>query len=465
MDNEAYFKQAVASEKEGKVDLAATLYQRILENVPTHPATLYNLATLNAKRNAYRPAILLFERMLAVEPDFAQAYYNVAICYMKIGDVVRAIEYLNTAVLLVPHYEDAQHLLGGILLGKGEFTQAAVHLNAVLSVNPDHASAHCHLGMVYVHLEHMDNAAEHLSKAVYLDSSLAEAHYHLGLIALQRGQLEDAVAHFESTVGRDAAHYSAYYNLALIKKTQGQFKLAHFYIQKAHEIAPEHPFVAYLCGMMDPSQAPPVTPPDFVASLFDQYAPYYDQHLTQTLHCALAEKCFSMFKKVHADTVIKTLDLGCGTGLCGALFRGQTQLLIGVDLSEKMLEKARMKHVYDALYQENMLETLRRSDHTVDLVLCCDALVYVGALDDFFAGLVQALKPNGYALFTCEAGTAPFALSQDGRYMHSARYLRECAEKFGFDVVAFEATTLREQHGRAVEGYVLCLQHGEVPSA
>lgn len=455
MDNEAFFKQAVASEKAGQVDLAATLYERILDNIPTHPGTLYNLATLNAKRNDFHTAIQLFERMLAVEPDFAQAYYNVAICYMKISDVVRAKEYLKTAVLLVPEYEDAQHLLGGILLATGEFSQAHAHFEAVLAVNTEHASAHCHLGMVCVHLDRMEDAAFHLKRAITLDSSLVEAHYHLGLVALQRGQLDKAAEHFESTIGRDSKHFSAYYNLALIKKTQGQLNLAHFYIEKAYGISPEHPFVAYLYGMIDPSQAPSVTPPGFVESLFNEYAPYYDQHLTKTLHSDLPQQCFALFKKVHPEKVIKTMDVGCGTGLAGELFRSHTQLLVGVDLSEKMLDKARMKHVYDALYQEDMVVALRRSEHTVDLVVCCDALGYVGDLDPFFEGLTCALKPNGYALLTCEAGDKPFALSLDGRYTHAAQYLRACAEKYGFDVLAFEVTTLREQHEQPVDGYIM----------
>ena len=114
MDSEAYFKQAVASEKDGNVDLAATMYERILENIPTHPATLYNFATLNAKRRRYADAIALYERLLTVEPNAPQACYNAAICYMKLSDVSRAVDYLQKAVTMDPHYEDAHHLLGGI---------------------------------------------------------------------------------------------------------------------------------------------------------------------------------------------------------------------------------------------------------------------------------------------------------------------------------------------------------------
>ncbi|MFI4955998.1 MAG: tetratricopeptide repeat protein [Gammaproteobacteria bacterium] len=457
MDNEAFFKQAVESEKQGQIDLAATLYQRILENMPRHPGTLYNFATLNAKRNDFDQAILLFERMLDVEPDFAQAYYNVAICYMKKGDVRTAMTHLKNAVTLVPHYVEAQHLLGGILLRMDKFQEAEVHLKAALAANPDHPAVLCHMGIAYVHLGRMDDARENLIRSIALDSSLAEAHYHLGLVALKAGQIDEADTHFQSTIARDPQHFSAYYNLALIKKKQAQYKLAEHFIEKAYAIAPEHPFVAYLYGILNTSKAPTVTPPDYVASLFNEYAPYYDEHLTKVLNSDLPMTCLAVFKKVHDKPVNTTVDLGCGTGLCGAMFRDQTQRLIGVDLSEKMLDKARDKKIYDTLYQEDMLAMLRRAEHKIDLVLCCDALVYVGALEPFFEALKKALKEGGHALFTCEAGESPFALSIDGRFTHSEYYIRDCAMQHGFTINAFENTVLREQNGKPVMGYVVCV--------
>ncbi len=43
------------------------------------------------------------------------------------------------------------------------------------------------------------------------------------------------------------------------------------------------------------------------------------------------------------------LDAGCGTGLCGPIFRNISGSMIGVDLSPEMVEKARERKVYDEL--------------------------------------------------------------------------------------------------------------------
>jgi SAM-dependent methyltransferase len=43
------------------------------------------------------------------------------------------------------------------------------------------------------------------------------------------------------------------------------------------------------------------------------------------------------------------LELGCGTGLCAALFRPAAARLVGVDVSARMLERARARGLYDEL--------------------------------------------------------------------------------------------------------------------
>ncbi len=461
--SEAFFKQAVASEKKGQVDLAATLYERILEQFPTHPATLYNLATLNAKRNDYARAIDLYERFFQVEPDFTKAYYNAALCYMKKGDIDRATLLLTTAVTLVPEYADAQHLLGGIYLRQNDFDKAKIHLQAAINARHDDAHAHCHMGMLYFHLSCFDESQHHLTHSIALDSMLPEAHYHLGLIALKKGDFDEADMHFQSAVARDVTHFSALYNLALIKKKQRQFNLARHYIEKAYALSPRHPFIAYLYAVLKSETGLDTTPTDFVASLFDHYADDYDAHLTEVLKSDLPAKCRSIFNSILPQLSGKrwgvVTDLGCGTGLCGLAFRDIADQLIGTDLSEKMLEKAREKTIYDILYHENMLDTLKRFDHHVDLILCCDTLVYVGALEPFFEAVSNALRPNGYVLFTCEAYEGDmFTLSLDGRFAHSQAYLKKCAAVYGFEMVAFEETSLRDQQGEGVRGYVVILR-------
>ena len=63
----------------------------------------------------------------------------------------------------------------------------------------------------------------------------------------------------------------------------------------------------------------------------------------------------------HKDAII--LDAGAGTGMVGEALAelGYTQI-VGVDISEAMLENARKKQVYQAQYQGNLEEIINFLD-------------------------------------------------------------------------------------------------------
>ena len=64
--------------------------------------------------------------------------------------------------------------------------------------------------------------------------------------------------------------------------------------------------------------------------------------------CGIA---LAQFIDTHPELVRgrRVLELGCGTGLCAALFRSAAARLVGVDVSARMLERARARGLYDEL--------------------------------------------------------------------------------------------------------------------
>jgi predicted TPR repeat methyltransferase len=76
----------------------------------------------------------------------------------------------------------------------------------------------------------------------------------------------------------------------------------------------------------------------YVRRLFDQYAGRYDAALTEHLHyrgpALLLEAVTSaLARQARPIRFESLLDLGCGTGLGGAVFRPFSVRLVGVDLS------------------------------------------------------------------------------------------------------------------------------------
>ncbi|MFX8227089.1 methyltransferase domain-containing protein, partial [Acinetobacter baumannii] len=73
-------------------------------------------------------------------------------------------------------------------------------------------------------------------------------------------------------------------------------------------------------------------------------------------------------------TGLRILDLGCGTGLAGVTFMALAAHLAGVDLSPRMVEKARQRGLYDELGVGDVVEAMRRTPGGWDLLVAADVL-------------------------------------------------------------------------------------------
>lgn len=101
---------------------------------------------------------------------------------------------------------------------------------------------------------------------------------------------------------------------------------------------------------------------------------------------------------------LHVLDLGCGYGwFCRwAAERGAASVL-GVDVSEKMLERAARSNAHPAIaYRRADLETIALPESTFDLIYSSLTLHYVENLAALMASVHRALKPGGRFVFSIE---------------------------------------------------------------
>jgi len=155
---------------------------------------------------------------------------------------------------------------------------------------------------------------------------------------------------------------------------------------------------------------------------------------------------------------LQVLDLGCGTGLCGAAFRKRASRLDGIDLSPAMLAKARERDIYDHLEVADLEAALAAPGPRYDLILAADTLVYLGDLAPALAGVARRLRPQGYFLFTTEAKDGVgFELGPKRRWRHSQAYIREQAAKAGLSIAGLVAASPRTEANRPVPGFAAAL--------
>jgi predicted TPR repeat methyltransferase len=151
------------------------------------------------------------------------------------------------------------------------------------------------------------------------------------------------------------------------------------------------------------------------------------------------------------------MDLGCGTGQCGEAVRPLASFLTGVDLSPRMIAKARERKIYDSLIVGSIDDALEGRDGSFDLIIAGDVFIYVGDLSRVFAGCARALPSGGLVAFSIESteGDA-YRLCPTGRYAHSETYIDTIARASGLSLV-FQRDIVVRNDPAPIQGRIILL--------
>lgn len=204
---------------------------------------------------------------------------------------------------------------------------------------------------------------------------------------------------------------------------------------------------------------PPVAMPiGYVQSLFDGYASKFETSLTGHLNYRGPQLLLDALTRTGAPSYFAdALDLGCGTGLAGDLFRPACARLVGVDLSGGMLAVARSKGVYDELVEAEAMTFLGSArPNAFDLVLAADVFIYFHELMQIGASIERVLRPGGYLAFSVETHDGDGVILRDTlRYAHSEAHVRAAVAGGGLELLICERASTRTEKGVPVPGLVV----------
>ena len=208
---------------------------------------------------------------------------------------------------------------------------------------------------------------------------------------------------------------------------------------------------------------PARAPAAYVAALFDHYAARFDTHLTQGLGYSGPADLLLGLGEAGFARADRALDLGCGTGLCGAALRPHVAWLAGVDLSSRMVAGAAKKTdvdrpLYDRLAVGDLQAGLTAEpEHSLDLVIAADVFNYSGDLAPIFAAAERALRPGALLAFTVQTHTrpAPFIVGADLRFAHAPDAVASWLDAAGFATASMTQKSVRREKGRDVPGLVV----------
>jgi predicted TPR repeat methyltransferase len=254
---------------------------------------------------------------------------------------------------------------------------------------------------------------------------------------------------------------SAWFTLGEIREQLGERDAAIAAFRKAQAADPEDRHGAGLRLMLLGAEKLSDMPKAYVRALFDQYAPKFEAALVDDLGyrgpALLFKAVLAARHAVRKPAFFKrAIDLGCGTGLAAAAFAREVDHFIGVDLSPRMIEKARATGLYAQLEVADMVEGLRgRPDASADLILAADAMVYLSDIAPLLREAKRVLAAGGLLAFTVEThGGDGVILGEGLRYAHGANYVRAAIGDAGLALSQLDALSARNEDNAPVPGLV-----------
>ena len=257
---------------------------------------------------------------------------------------------------------------------------------------------------------------------------------------------------------------SAWFTLGEVREQLGERDVAIAAFRKAVVADPDDRHGASLRLMLLGAEPLSAMPPAYVRALFDQYAPKFEAALVDDLGyrgpallfkavlsaCGLRVRKPAFFKRA--------IDLGCGTGLAATAFAKEVDHFTGIDLSPRMIERARATGLYARLEACEMVEALRgRPDTSADLILAADAMVYLSLiLSPVLREAKRVLISGGVLAFTVETHGGDGVILGDGlRYAHGTACVRASIEAGWSALAQLENLSARNEDNTPVPGLVV----------
>ena len=247
---------------------------------------------------------------------------------------------------------------------------------------------------------------------------------------------------------------SAWFTLGDIREELGEHEAAIAAFQKAQASDPGDRHGAGLRLMRLGAEPVSGMPQAYVQTLFDQYAPRFEASLVGRSRlsrpgAAVQGGAVGAIGRAASRRSSSAPSISAAApGLRRPPSPAQVDHFIGVDLSPRMIERARATGLYAELEVADMLQGLRaRPDASADLILAADAMVYVADLAPVLAEASRVLASGGLLAFTAEThGGEGVVIGQGLRYAH-ARRLRARRGRCRRPRIVAAGRSLRPQRG------------------
>jgi len=449
----------VVYRQQGDAALALELIGQAIAVNPAQATVHCNLGAALQDLGRSAEALASYDEALRLHPGYAMAFANRGNALRKLGRAQEAVGSYDRALALRSPYPEAACNRAAALLDLGQPQAALASAERALAGQPRYAQALCVRANALYLLRRLRDAVEGYDHALALDPKMAEAHAGRAMALHRLRRFDEALRSDDRASALRPENAATHAHRAATLLALGrQPEAIVAYLSARRMLAAQGADtdqVDFALAALGIGAAPERAPQAYVKALFDGYAGHFDRHLTEVLDYRTPAAIDAALRQAGVDIKGDVLDLGCGTGLCAPFLRSGAASLVGVDLSERMLDKARAVGLYDRLGCADIVSFLAQENAGIDLVVAADVFVYFGDLGEVFAHVARVLRAGGAFCFsteTCEG--QGFVLQASNRYAHSPAYLRTLAAAHGFQVALLDASPLRSENGVTIIGQV-----------
>ncbi len=434
----------------------------------TKSAKLFEKAIKLYQKGDLGGAKALCLRAQKTSTAFAQVYFLMGCIVRDEGHPSYAVTQFNKAISMEPA-SFLFHMNLGLAyqdLGRLEDSLDAMVCAGKNVASPQEgAMASYNIGCLLNDLGRFDGAMEAFKQAAILNPQLADAHNQLATILLNKNRNEEAVLSFQKAISIDENFLPACRNLGLAYMKMGLREDALSAFNRVLELNGSDLSVRHMVDALSGIQTEKA-PAEYVEKLFDDFAVNFEKLLVDELKYDTPDRIMSLLQSLDPPIPLDhhtVLDLGCGTGLMGNALSPISCDIDGIDLSQRMLNKADETATYRQLIKSDIVDFVRssQSSEVYTLLVAADVLIYIGNFDPLFSAIKAShlFSAETVFVFSIELSSdAPYFLQPSGRYSHRESYIDELCERCDFSVIARESTIIRKERDKDINGLIFVIQ-------
>ena len=452
MSNLKDMQEIVALYNQGDFAAGIKKCEKLFDSNIANPGFLLFYGLFHHSLGNNEEAKSLYKKSLKIKPNFIDALVNLGRLYTY-SDFDKSFFNLNKAYELNKKSVGILNHLGDLHFKYEKYEKAKEYFLEALNLNPSDNISMSNLGICLYRLGDTENAITSLNKSLDIEPNYISALNNLAVIYMDLEKHQEGLSLIEKVISLDKNNYLANKNAGLLYTKLEDFEKAKIFLENVLNYNKGDDELNFIYDSVN-NKTPKNAPLDYVESLFNNYAKNFEKSLTKELDYKFPKKMceFVIDYNDTPNTFDNAIDLGCGTGLSGEVFRDYVDFFTGVDLSNNMLEIAKKKKIYDELLTGDICNILEKSTKKYNLFIIADVFIYIGELQDVFSKIKNRSEEGAIIIFSTEhLEEGDYKLIKQ-RYRHSKSYIEKILKQNNFNLINFKTENLRKDKDSYITG-------------